>query len=123
MFPTRFAIVVVTAISTLVASVAAPLAASPVEGPQYDVHRVAAFSSDTFVVTFRGGEAAVVGVIGDGDTDLDLFVYDENGRLIGADEDSTDRCLVCFRPRWTGPFRIVVRNLGPVYNEYAIAVR
>jgi hypothetical protein len=84
---------------------------------------VAACSFDTFVVTFRGGETAVVAVSGDGDTDLDLFVYDEIGHPIAADEGPTDDCRVCFCPRWTGPFRIVVRNLGPVSNVYAIAVR
>jgi hypothetical protein len=73
-----------------------------------------------FVVYFHGGRSAAASVIGDGDTDLDLFVYDENGNLIGSDTDSTDRCLVRLHPRWTGAFQIEVRNLGSVYNEYRI---
>jgi hypothetical protein len=91
-----------------------------VGGPQSAVHQVDAYSTDVFVVHFYGDEPAAVSVVGDGDTDLDLYVYDENGYLIGSDTDPTDRCLVLFRPRWTGAFRIEVRNLGSVYNEYRI---
>jgi hypothetical protein len=41
--------------------------------------RVEAFSTDRFQpILFRGGELAMITVIGDGDTDLDIFVYDEN---------------------------------------------
>lgn len=120
MFKNRLPIVVVALVATLASNVAAPLAASPVEGLKYDIHRVAALSSDVFVLRFTGGEPAVVAVVGDGDTDLDLFVYDENGNLIGKDDDATDTCLVNFVPRWSGPFRIVVQNLGLVYNEYRI---
>ena len=56
----------------------------------------------------------------DGDTDLDLYVYDENGILIASDTDSTETCVVRFWPKWTGAFRIEVRNLGTVYNRYEI---
>ena len=71
-------------------------------------------------VRFRGGREAVVGVIGDGDCDLDLFVYDEGGNLIGSDTDLSDRCVVSWTPAWTGPFTIKVKNLGNVYAHYAL---
>jgi hypothetical protein len=100
---------------------AAPLTASPVGGAKHDVHRVNARSTDVFRVNFRGGESAAVIISGDGDTDLDLYVYDENGNLIGSDTDSSDDCVVRFAPKWTGMFRIEVRNLGSVYNQYQIA--
>jgi len=100
---------------------AAPLAASPVGGSRYDVHRVAAYGTDVFHVGYYGGESASVIIDGDGDTDLDLFVYDEFGNLIGADTDGTDFCVVRFTPGWTGSFRIEVQNLGSVYNQYEIA--
>ena len=105
----------------LMASNLAPfVVASPVNGPCYDVHRVEARSTDTFYVTFRGGEDAMVVIQGDHDTDLDLYVYDENGNLIGSDTDNTDQCVVGFHPNWTGTFRIEVRNLGYIYNQYEI---
>jgi hypothetical protein len=90
-------------------------------GRKYDVHTVNGNSTDIFRVTFYGGEDAVVAINGDHDTDLDLYVYDENGNLIGSDTDGTDTCVVRFHPKWTGTFRIEVRNLGRVYNKYEIA--
>ena len=99
----------------------APVAASPVGGSKYDVHQVAAYGTDTFYVSFRGYEDAAVIISGDGDTDLDLFVFDGNGNLIDSDTDGSDDCVVRFMPYGTGTFRIEVRNLGCVYNEYEIA--
>ncbi len=104
-----------------VVSLMAAAMASPVGSPKYDVYRVAAYSTDSFYVTFRGYEDAAVVISGDGDTDLDLFVYDANGNLIGSDTDGSDDCVVRFMPFWTGTFRIEVRNLGCVYNQYEIA--
>jgi hypothetical protein len=63
---------------------------------------------------------AVITVIGDGDTDLDLYVYDENGNLIEHDADYTDDCVVTFTPKWTGNFKIKIVNRGRVYNSYVI---
>ncbi len=63
---------------------------------------------------------ARVAVIGDGDTDLDLLVYDENGNLIASDTDYTDKCLVEFAPRWTGTFLVRVVNNGYVHNNYLL---
>ena len=95
--------------------------AQPTGGRAYDVHRVEAQSNDYFTLNFRGGEQAVVAIEGDGDTDLDLYVYDENGNLIVSDTGSSDSCRVYFTPRWTGAFRIVVVNRGYVHNVYEIA--
>ena len=99
----------------------APVAASPVGGERYDVHRVAAYSTDAFHVTFRAYEDATVIISGDGDTDLDLYVFDEYGNLIGSDTDGSDDCVVRFWPGSTRTYRIEVRNLGSVYNQYEIA--
>lgn len=91
-----------------------------VGGARQAVERVRAYASDTFVVDFRGGRTAEVLVSGDGDTDLDLFIYDENGNLICSDEDSTDECYCRWNPAWTGPFEIRVKNFGDVYNRYVL---
>jgi hypothetical protein len=81
---------------------------------------VLSYSTDVYVETFRGGELARIVVNGDGSTDLDLLVFDQNGILIAQDTDLTDLCIVEFVPRWTGPFRIEIRNLGRVYNCYTL---
>ena len=69
---------------------------------------------------FAGGQAAMIIVSGDGDTDLDLYVYDSNGNLIEMDEDGSDQCVVSWTPRWTGRFTIKVVNRGSIYNRYTI---
>jgi hypothetical protein len=92
-----------------------------VGGPKSGAYKVAAKSADTFTVKFWANERACVAVIGDGDTDLDLYVYDENGNLIDKDVDYSDDCIVNFFPRWTGKFTIRVVNRGNVYNRYGIA--
>ena len=97
-----------------------PAAASPSSGVKYDVHRVEGYSTDTFYVSFWGGEEGAILISGDGDTDLDLLVFDEYGNLVGSDTDRSDDCVVRLLPRWTGTFRIEVRNLGHVYNQYQI---
>lgn len=89
-------------------------------GVHYDT--VNASTTDTYTIRFRGGERACVVVSGDGDTDLDVYVYDENGNLVGSDTDYGDDCVVVWNPRWTGPFTIKVKNLGRVYNRYSLAV-
>ena len=84
--------------------------------------RVKAHSTDVYNVEFYGGEEVRVIVIGDGDTDLDLYIYDENDNLIESDTDNLDTCVCTWTPKWTGEFKIKVKNLGSVYNEYTISV-
>jgi hypothetical protein len=76
--------------------------------------------TDVYTMRFQGGEDATIILSGDGDTDLDLYVYDENDNLIGYDDDGTDDCVVSFTPRWTGNFKIKVKNLGDTYNSYTL---
>lgn len=73
--------------------------------------------TDRFRVVFNGGEPARVLVSGDGDSDLDLYVVDENGNVVCKDDDATDDMVCGWTPRWTGTFIIQVVNRG-VANEY-----
>lgn len=91
-----------------------------VNGPKYDYGTVYANSYVYYDIRFRAHEVAEVAVSGDGDTDLDLYVYDENGNLITSDTDYTDDCYVRFTPRWTGLFRLKIVNRGGVYNNYVL---
>lgn len=91
-----------------------------VGGPTRHEDAVNARSTDVYNIRFRGGETALVIVSGDGDTDLDLYVYDENGNFITSDTDSSDDCVVTFNPRWTGNFTIKIKNYGSVYNRYVL---
>jgi hypothetical protein len=89
-------------------------------GPVYQPARASARRYTDWTVIMRGGELARVAVIGDGDTDLDLEVFDEGGHLIARDTDNTDKCLVEWTPRWTGKFTVRITNLGIVYNNYVL---
>lgn len=91
-----------------------------VNGPARAIERVYANSTDTYSLSFVSGYLAEVLVSGDGDTDLDLYVYDSNGNLIASDTDYSDDCYVSWVPRWTGRFIIKVVNRGGVSNRYAI---
>src|SRR5262245_43786013 len=90
-------------------------------GPKYGRHRIEAYGVRYFTVCFRGREEAHIDVVGDGDTDLDLYVYDSAGNLIVSDTDESDVCCVKWVPRWTGNFTIKVVNLGGVYNDFEIS--
>ena len=94
--------------------------AGAVGGPKQSTTRVNARAADVYTISFRGGESARITVAGDGDTDLDLYVYDEFGNLVASDDDSTDYCVVGWTPRFTGPFTVRVVNRGGVYNQYRI---
>lgn len=83
---------------------------------------VRAGGTDSYTIRFRGNEQACVIVSGDGDTDLDLYVYDANNNLITSDTDYTDDCVCVWTPAWTGNFIIKIVNRGRVYNRYALSV-
>ncbi|MFQ5845697.1 MAG: hypothetical protein ACE5JG_11995 [Planctomycetota bacterium] len=104
----------------VMALAAGPAAADALPRYQTARHVVSGYGSHRFTVTFPGGRAARVYVRGDRSSDLDLYVYDENGNLIGKDLGFTDSCVVRWTPRWTGPFVVVVKNRGRRANLYRV---
>jgi hypothetical protein len=91
-----------------------------VGGPGRTVSSVNGNSSDTYQIRFIANQYAEILVSGDGDTDLDLYVYDSNGNLIVKDDDYTDDCYVRWIPAWTGNFIVKIVNRGPIYNNYVL---
>jgi hypothetical protein len=81
---------------------------------------VEADHTHTYTLTFRAGEKAVVGIHGNGSSDLDLLVFDENGNPVAVDDDDTDECIAVWTPAWTGKFTVKVVNQGDVSNRYEI---
>lgn len=96
------------------------LSRGAVGGPKRAAHSVNALGTDSFSVTFRGGEVARVAISGDGDTRLDLFIYDEFGNLVDSRVGPGDDAMASWVPKWTGKFTIKVVNRGIVYNRYVI---
>jgi hypothetical protein len=97
-------------------SVAVPLVEAG-RAPGVDTNR-----SVTYFERFYGGELATVSIVGDGDTDLDIFVYDAQGRLVAQGVGPTDiESVSWFVPgNQIQTYRIVVRNLGGVWNRYTM---
>lgn len=91
-----------------------------VNGPSRHYDTVKGNCTDTYQVSFIANYLAEIAISGDGDTDLDLYVYDSNGNLIASDTDYSDDCYVSWVPKWTGRFVVKVVNRGPVYNRYVI---
>jgi len=91
-----------------------------VGGPAEKTELVPANNTLTYTMNFIEGELAEIGLRGDGDTDLDLFVFDSSDNKIATDTDYTDRCYVSWIPKWTGRYRVVVVNRGMVANQFTI---
>lgn len=62
----------------------------------------------TYQVTFKDDEQAIVTVMGDGDTDMDLYILDANGLVIV--KDSGAECTYTWLSRWTMTCTIVIRG-------------
>ncbi len=92
-----------------------------VGGPRSTVDRVLSNTTDIWEIRFRGGEIGSIRVDGDGDTDLDCYVYDASGTLVAYDNDLTDYCILDWYQASTGAIRLEIRNLGDVYNEYILS--
>jgi hypothetical protein len=89
------------------ARAAAAYFSSRVYGQSTNQHYVSVGLFDNYV-TIRG----------DGDTDLDCWLYGPNGELVSSDTDGTDFCVL--RSPGLGTHRVVIRNYGYVYNDYIV---
>ncbi len=85
---------------------------------RYD--KVTAYDTNVHTAYFGLAEMAYISVVGDGDTDLDVYVYDPLGNLVAYDTGITDICFVSWWATTSGTYRIEVINYGSVYNLYQI---
>ena len=104
-----------------IALLASPSAnAGTLTGGSFTSETVLSHSTDHYVIPFVGGEYARIALSGDGDTDLDIRVYDESGNLIKESLSTGDDEIVGWVPAWTGRYLVEVSNLGDVYNNYVL---
>lgn len=96
--------------------------AQPVGGDSEGTYRVQAYETNSYTIELYGGDVTQINLIGDGDTDLDLFVYDSWGNLVAKNDDVRDFCRVRFTPNQRATYRIEVKNLGSVYNDFVLRV-
>jgi hypothetical protein len=113
-----------TVLRGIIDDVAAAAGKGAIGGPKYSNSVVQSGYTDNYTVPMKGGELAEVFVKGDGDTVLRVTVLDEFGNVICDGDDSggpgrtTLRCG--WQPRWTGPFKIKIRNTGRMANAYRV---
>lgn len=111
----------VAALATQLQNRLAGGAKGAVGGPRSTTDRVLSNTTDVWEINFRGGERGSIRVDGDGDTDLDCYVYNSAGTLVAYDNDLTDYCVLDWYQASTGTVRLEIRNLGDVYNEYILS--
>ncbi|MEM6315690.1 MAG: hypothetical protein AAF743_16505, partial [Planctomycetota bacterium] len=90
-------------------------------GPDFAVDVVAAYDTHIYELVFDPHTTALLEVIGDGYTDLDVYVYDGQGRLLTFEDGDSDRVLLGWTPAYYDVFRIEIVNRGNTWNEYTIA--
>lgn len=107
-------------LAAIAATLITPAHAGNISGPIGLVNVLPPGMQHYYDVVLVAGLPTFISVFGDGSTDLDIFVYDQNGFLIASDNRPFDQCRVVVSPYWTGPFRIVVVNRGPFFNRYVL---
>jgi len=97
-------------------------AAGQVRADAFETDRVNAHDTETW--TYEAAESGwvVVSIEGDGDTDLDLYIRQENGRYVARNTNYSDEASVEFYAVAGREYEFEVRNLGDVYNEYEIEI-
>jgi hypothetical protein len=68
------------------------------------------------------GENIRIELTGDGDTDLDMYVYASNGTLIDSRQGSSDIETSYITAYGSGTITIKVVNRGSVYNAYDLSI-
>lgn len=91
-----------------------------VGGPKEGYYKLPAGSTHTYEIQVYGRELFEIAVSGDGDTDLDLYVYGAGGKLVAKDDDYSDDCYLKMYPNYSGYYIVKVVNRGNVYNRYMI---
>lgn len=90
-------------------------------GPVYNIGSLANGGDDTYPpIAFRGQEYAEVYVEARDATDLNLTVYDSEGRLVCSDTDISHIAYCGWTPAEAGDFTLKIENKGPVAASYAL---
>jgi hypothetical protein len=91
-----------------------------VGGPRYQVDRVAAGGTVTYSLSLRPREYVDIVCFGDGDTDLDMFLYNPDGSLNAFDDAPGDGCRLYGTTGPGGVYTLVIKNWGRVWNQFEI---
>lgn len=76
--------------------------------------------ADVWEIPFQAGTLAELAIIGDGDSNLDVAVTDENGNLICKDASWSDTFYCTWTPARDDHFYVAVQNPGELRNSYSL---
>lgn len=91
-----------------------------VRGPQQWNGKVPARDGVEIRFTLAADDTTVITVKGDGDTDVDCYLKDDNDNVTKMDERDTDTCVLVAHPIRTADFKLVLINRGRVFNEVSV---
>ena len=74
------------------------------------------------ILAFSAGKEVIATTKGDKQTDVHLFVYDENKQLVGKDTSPGPKCELKFTPVKDEKFKLLVRNSGGA-NKVTLEVK
>jgi hypothetical protein len=79
---------------------------------------------DISITLDRGTSYAIVGVCDEDCNDIDLALYDDNGRLVASDVQKDDIPFIEVEPRWNARFtiRVLMPSCGNSPCRYGIGV-
>jgi hypothetical protein len=108
-------------LSGLIEDVRAEGTKGVVDGPVYSIVAIGAGRQDEYdALPFEGGRYAEIYVEGKGTSDLNLYVFDDQDRLVCSDTDISDIAYCGWRPSRTAGYRIMVENKGGAGNKYSL---
>jgi hypothetical protein len=97
------------------------VSAKPTNGFQSKEGIVISLSADSYYFDLDAGPTTFT-VNGQGETDLDCFLYDERGRLITADDSQLAFCAIQVTLKKPANYKIQIRNLGLKDHPYTLWV-
>ena len=83
---------------------------------------VGAFDQDSHSVYINAGELVYIKATGNGNSDLDMYVYDSNENLVVQDVRNTTDGYVTFTAGRSGTYYIDITNDGDEDNVYKLVV-
>jgi hypothetical protein len=106
------------ALKEIIADAQAETSRGRIGGAVSWLSRLNAGKMDIWEVPFYGNSYAEIAVVGDGDSNLDMVLTDENGNVICYDTSRSDQVYCDFVPAWDGYFYVAVENTGGKRNSY-----
>jgi hypothetical protein len=101
---------------TLLTTLTFPAVAGRVGGEVCKDDIVYAGTTDSYRITFRGGERATIQAKGDGD--IDMYIYNSNGTLVGTDDGADNEPGLTWIPVRTQTYTVRIKNTESYDVDY-----